>query len=337
MSKYQNLLLHLIGLLTRQGKEVLHRFYVEVVELMKDSGISKSHYWFQVVSEAECDSDMAKAVAERMNKKARELWEISDSNMGAAVEMLKTVSPRHVRLILETDSSTLKDLPQLCNKLAETKCRVSLEDFYSWKNPNKSATDLYFSKISNSSSSCSVDGLFGNFESCTPITEEMDHLDTLAVAISDDLQAAALRHSLTNIVTALAVMEKKLRNVALHIGKSVTASSLPKMVFNITDNIRFCLVLPHVEDIDVHWTVDVIEVLWPKGNCIINVGFPKSCLSHWGCEQLLKELHDHSLTGINIIITSSNITKQELQSLNTKENSLSLDVLEERSWFYGPI
>ncbi|CAL4119590.1 unnamed protein product [Meganyctiphanes norvegica] len=339
LSKYQNVLLHLMGLLTHRGKDVLHHFHAEVIELMKESvnrhseGF-KSHdasdYWFQVVSEAECDSEVAKTVAENMNKKNRERWDISDSNTRAAVEILKTVSPRIIHILLETDPSTLKYLPLLCDKLSESKCIVIIDDFYSWKNPKKSASDSYFSQISISSNRFRC--LFGNFRLCAAISEDMEMLDTLGLVISDDLQIELLKHTLTQTIPVLA--KEKLRHFALHIDKSVLASSLPQMMFDIDS---FSLVMSHVEDVDVNWTVDVIKALWSAGNSQLSIGFPCSCLSLLGCENLLKELSECSITGNRLRVTSPNITKEEVQSLNTTENDLSLAVFEEGSWLYGPM
>ncbi|KAK7084525.1 hypothetical protein SK128_006244 [Halocaridina rubra] len=66
LSDYQNVLIHFCGLLADNRNDALKDMAQELVELLKDSHINNSR-WLDVVWESECDNEIIKAVASRIN------------------------------------------------------------------------------------------------------------------------------------------------------------------------------------------------------------------------------------------------------------------------------
>ncbi|CAL4159425.1 unnamed protein product, partial [Meganyctiphanes norvegica] len=172
-NKFQNLLIHLIGLLTHAGEEVLHQFHVEVIELMKESGLRGST-WFQVVSETKCDRYVAKTVAENMTDVDKESWSINDSmNISAAICILDTVCPKKLEFKLETDP-TQSNINTLCNIMKNLDIEITLRDQHSWRNCESKGT--YLPILNIPSSRCKVVTLKTTVTSITEIPRSVKKL-----------------------------------------------------------------------------------------------------------------------------------------------------------------
>ncbi|CAL4100913.1 unnamed protein product, partial [Meganyctiphanes norvegica] len=174
MSKYQNLLVHLIGLMAYQGKEVLRQFYVEVIKLMKEAGL-RGQTWFHVVSEAKCDSDVAKTVTENMTDEDKEIWYINgSSDIAASIEMMKTVFPKKITIKLETDPVKIDKLEGLLMKVNQENIEIRMKDQYSWRNCHESKINLPI--LNTSSSRCVVKGLYTSVTSITELPTSLEYL-----------------------------------------------------------------------------------------------------------------------------------------------------------------
>lgn len=254
MSKYQNVLIHLIGLLTHQAqegkpREVLHRFQVEIIDLLKLSRLNTQNC-FHIVSEANCDSEVAKTIGNMMKEKKKEEWHVNDSaNMRAAVIIMTTYTPKYIRIDFQADISSQQDLQNLLSEIAKVNCEVSVKDAYSWREL-KRTKDSYLHHLL----SCEVKELYTAVVDVKmlPSTVSRLHLGIL----KDDANVCmdpGFQH-LTSHCT-------KLTRLGIHL---TAGSSLASFYHRLPDVLPYLYISGVTEDL-IGWMVDAAQELQPSG------------------------------------------------------------------------
>ncbi|XP_064079922.1 uncharacterized protein LOC135196975 isoform X2 [Macrobrachium nipponense] len=306
---YQNTLIHLSGLLALQDKEALHKYGIELVDILEESEIKDSQ-WLDLLAEADCDSLLSTSIAEHISGLV-----IEDGHTLAAIQLFKDLdSKTPVRVILQDEVKYIPQLDTLMEKLAERDCAVELLLNNHWKNPDNGLSTTYLEKLVNNSN-CRVTRFTGNLDNIEMLPKD---LEDVRLTISCNKQAEL-------ICKGIAELDKELHlsYIGIHVMKGVSPSFLkPLPVVKPNQKESGTIWLSDISDDDVSIACSLIKALHPPGMMFHSIMFPRCQLSLNGFECLLNELEqqqvkiskniksDSQVLGINEVPTLSKLTKK---------------------------
>lgn len=148
IKKLQNVLKHFAGLLYNKDGEVTENEANELVQLLKESGITDQEQWLDILGEVKCDQKTAKHIAKAVFK--GKFW-VKDSRIEEYISLMPYANPSHVVLDLTHDPDDIPHLKKLLEAISKHKCRVSLylHHHYRWPNKKKTSDDLLLCLLNN--------------------------------------------------------------------------------------------------------------------------------------------------------------------------------------------
>ncbi|XP_047502765.1 uncharacterized protein LOC125048227 isoform X2 [Penaeus chinensis] len=129
LPKYQNVLLHLSGLLN-DGKCTLNQHAEELVQLLTMAGTTEQQ-WLDIIAESECNESVVKHIAPKIEK----TLVVRDGHTGAAASIFSYLpESTPVKVILNCEITYIPHLDNFLEKLAKRHCYVELHFRHQWKN-----------------------------------------------------------------------------------------------------------------------------------------------------------------------------------------------------------
>ncbi|XP_050722970.1 uncharacterized protein LOC127001806 [Eriocheir sinensis] len=194
LAKYDNMLLHLTGLLTHQCPDMLHRYAEELVDILKEAEF-KGTKWLDILVEAKCDDTLATLLAPLNDL----CLIVHDGHMGAALALFKHLDTKiSVQVTLENEVTYIPRLDDMLCQLSQRDCAVEIFFQHQWKNKECGSSDEYLGKLQPGgcrSHGCRVTKFTGHLGtlSCLPETTtklkiafaNTEHAKQLLVELND--------------------------------------------------------------------------------------------------------------------------------------------------------
>ncbi|KAK8739058.1 hypothetical protein OTU49_017420 [Cherax quadricarinatus] len=281
LSDYQNVFLHLSGLLAHKYSTVLEKYAEELVDLLKNAKLKEAQ-WLDLVVETKCDDKMAALIAHEIKLQLV----VRDGHTGAALKMFDYLEPNvPVQIILENEVRYIPQLNELLDDLSRRECFVQLILKHQWKHNQYGTSDSLLQRLVNETgnSECRVSHFTGNLRSLAEIPVTITHL---RITLVNDKQATVICEELIRLVK-----KQKLDYLGVHVMKEVSPKALiPLPVVKAKVNECGTLWLSDVKDDQVDKACVVIRALLPPQGQYQSIMFPRSSIHVNKCEELLSEL-----------------------------------------------
>ncbi|XP_047468545.1 uncharacterized protein LOC125024824 [Penaeus chinensis] len=138
--KYQNIFIHLTGLLHLRGKPLAEERSKELVELLKATGIRDTSQWLDLLSEVKCDGSMSELLAKAMDLTGR--IEISDGHLAAFMRVLSHARPSLLDLTISGDPEDIPCLRDVLVGMIDTTWKVELRLRHDFRHPRAGGSIL---------------------------------------------------------------------------------------------------------------------------------------------------------------------------------------------------
>lgn len=304
LSKYHNTLIHLAGLLSKNGSDMVEQYAEEIVNLLVKSGVRDPEHWLNVVAEAECSPTMAKEVGKVI---IPDRWKVRDGHLQAASILLRHSSVRHIELDIDSDPRKLLGFVEFLQQLSQYPCDVHLNLHQHWQHPELDYSDDFFDHLRSQHGQAGfqvskVMGSVRNIVKLFPVVE------VLYLGIGKYYGQNSL-----NTPYYLKKMVTKAENLYLHVVPEVPLQALTQL-----PDKRFPIDLwfSGVDDTNVDWVGQAALKLQPPNTFFWSIRFPRSQLTVKGCEALATCLKGVRLGIDGVHICSPNITATDAESLN---------------------
>lgn len=116
LAKWQNILVHLMGLLYLEGRTMGEERSAELVALLKGAGVEGRSQWLSLLSEVKCEATVSRHVARVMDM--RGVVRVTDCHVAAYASVLPHAQPSSVEVHVSCDP---RDVPRLTELLTAMK------------------------------------------------------------------------------------------------------------------------------------------------------------------------------------------------------------------------
>ncbi|XP_069171434.1 uncharacterized protein [Procambarus clarkii] len=261
-SNYQNVFLHLSGLLAHKHRDDLKTYANELVAMLKEAKMKDSQ-WLDLVVETRCDDQMAVLIAKEITKQLV----VRDGHTGAALKMFGHLEPNiPVQIILENEVCYIPQLDELLDELSGRKCQVEFFLRHQWKHREYGTSDKLLQRLTSGTGHerCRVYRFTGNLE----------HLQVLPTTIDNLRITLTCNEHATAICSELATLVRKqqLLYLGVHVMAGVSPESLiPLPVIKAKNGECGTLWISDVRDDMVDQACQVIRALLPPGGLFEHV------------------------------------------------------------------
>ncbi|ROT63619.1 hypothetical protein C7M84_018490 [Penaeus vannamei] len=138
--KYQNILIHLTGLLHLEGKTLSKTRARELVELLKATGIQDTSQWLDLLSEVKCNGTVIELLAEAMDLIGI-IW-LTDGLLAGFLCVLSHACPSPLILDISGDPEDIPCLSDLLRATKDKTWRVWLRLHYDFRHPRAGGSVL---------------------------------------------------------------------------------------------------------------------------------------------------------------------------------------------------
>ncbi|XP_045583761.2 uncharacterized protein [Procambarus clarkii] len=303
IGKYQNVLVHVAGLLHLTMDQVPEALVREVVALLHESGMWRESQWLDLLENTNVLSVTAKAVAPFINSKRG--IDISDSRVRSYAALLPHLKPSKVSISIKSDPSALPCLPDLLAGLTRHHCvMLSLEHHY--YHDHTTTSDHILQCLQPLSELKVFMGcLSGDY-----VAALAPSLEQLYLAVVSDDQA---RFLLPQLHTALTSRLPQL--VVLQV--RVAAEVFPAALVPLPEARRVWLDLSGVSDTCVSHACHVASKLQPPGG-YWTIGFLGATLTAAGCQELMLGLDHYKVKVEKLVVPDlDTLSRHEENQLKT--------------------
>nr|XP_045622412.1 uncharacterized protein LOC123772998 [Procambarus clarkii] len=311
VSDYQNVYLHLSGLLAHKHPDVLQSYAKELVVLLEDTKM-KDAQWLDLVVETMCDNNMAALIAKYISKQLV----VRDGHTAAALKMFDHLEPNiPVQIIMENEVCYIPQLDELLNELSGRKCEVEFYLKYQFKHSHQYGTsDSLLQRLTQGTREerCRVSRFTGNLKTLTSLPETVHNL---RITLSNNEHAQVICSELDTAFKA------QIEYLGVHVTAGVTPDAVKPLPVIMSHN-KECATLwmSDVVDDTLDQACRVIRALLPPGGQYRSIMFPRSKISVAKCKELLTtlactEVRVKDKGGIRL--SSPDITKTQLDLLKT--------------------
>ncbi|XP_042892251.1 uncharacterized protein LOC122266531 isoform X1 [Penaeus japonicus] len=254
LAKYQNVFIHLTGLLHLRGKPLPESRSIELVNLLAATGIRDTSQWLDLISEVKCDDNFTELLARQLKGKTR----ISDSHLATFMRVLNHAEPSPLLLIIKGDPEDTPYLRELLAAIGEKRWEVRLYLTHDFRHPRAdgSVLDVTLQQLFNSATLRVTE--FEGQLSGSALAALPSGLEGLRLAVKDDHHYQALLPALSSLPGRL----PELRSLELHVAAGQDAAllrPLPEMKF-------LSLIMSGVKKVPVERTSRVVRALQsPRG------------------------------------------------------------------------
>lgn len=285
LAKYENMLLHLTGLLTHQCPDMLHKYADELVDILKEADF-KGTKWLDILVEAKCDATLATLLAPLNDLQLI----VRDGHMGAALALFKYLDTNiPVQVILENEVTYIPHLDDMLCQLSQRDCAVQIFFKHQWKNKECGSSDEYLGKLQPegcSSYGCSVTKFTGHLGtlSCLPETTT-----ELKIAFANTEHAKQLLVELNDLVNK----SGDITYIGIHVMSEVRPDGLtPLPVLKPLQGRETGSLWLSGVDKDWEMKCRVIRALLPAEGMFNSIMFPQCNFTAKRCTDILKCLKE---------------------------------------------
>lgn len=203
--KYQNVLIHLAGLLHLNGRTVQQSTAMELVTLLKSSGMVDRKQWLDLLTEVKCDPAVTKYIAQQVPQVVKGEIDVKDSSVAAYASLLLYAQPESVRVVITENPENIPCMEDMIKALAQLDCKVNIYIEHDFRYP-RSCNISFDNALQLVLSRCKVEEFRGclNKVKALPITLKELHLiivsDSHAQELLPDLQASLLNVPQLNLL-----------------------------------------------------------------------------------------------------------------------------------------
>ncbi|XP_069937008.1 uncharacterized protein [Cherax quadricarinatus] len=198
MNKYQNVVIHVAGLLHLELDQVPETAAREVVHLLQESGMRDNDQWLHLLDNTNMSPVIVKEISHLFNTK--ETIEVHDGRVRSCVALLPHLSSCKVEIEIHGDPGDLPDLPDLLAALTHHHC-TQLELRHHYHHADTTTTDDNLLELLPHRSHLEV------FWGCLTgggvrLLQECHNLRDLHLAVVSDHHAGCLLPQLHHTVTS---------------------------------------------------------------------------------------------------------------------------------------
>ncbi|XP_063615619.1 uncharacterized protein LOC134788719, partial [Penaeus indicus] len=140
LDKYQNILIHLTGLLHLRGKPLPEERSKELTELLKATGIRDTSQWLDLLSEVKYDGTMSELLAKAMDLTKN--ITISDGHLAAFLRVLSHARPSLLNLDISGDPEDIPCLREGLMGMIDATWKVELRLRHDFRHPRAGGSVL---------------------------------------------------------------------------------------------------------------------------------------------------------------------------------------------------
>ncbi|XP_063591687.1 uncharacterized protein LOC134768814 [Penaeus indicus] len=181
LKKFQNVLVHLTGLVDNGGEICRKEILSEIVKLLRRSGIDDEQAWLDILSDIKINDaitkEVSKYIPDIMNLNGH--IEITDSRVATYAKMIPHAKPTRVTISIDNDPEQVPCLQDLMEALYYMTCETELFFYHDFLHPN--------------SDTLGVDSPLPQLFKVSRVTKFMGHIDqALLRKLPDDLRMACV-------------------------------------------------------------------------------------------------------------------------------------------------
>ncbi|XP_042207320.1 NACHT, LRR and PYD domains-containing protein 10-like [Homarus americanus] len=303
LNKYQNILMHLAGLLTKKSN-MLEKYAEEIVNFLVKSGVRNPEQWLNVLTEAECNPVLAEHISKVIFK---DRWKVRDGNIQAASALLKFVKVENIELDISNDPQSLPGFVELLHQVSQFECVIQLYLHHHWRHIEMDCSDDFLNhlKVQQHHTGLQV----------TKIMVSVKNISVLFPTL-DILYLGIGKEYVENTVDSpdyLTTRMTKLQFLYLHVLARVPLEVLPQLPKKM---LMVDLWFSSVKDEDVEWVGKATLKLQGVKIIFWSIRFPRSELTVNGCKLLATHLEGVRLGMSGVQVSSSRIKAVEVEELN---------------------
>lgn len=304
INKYQNVLIHLIGLLKNDGENTLQKHAKELVGLLNKSGVKDSEQWLDILAEADCAPVIMEEVVQFM---PTHRWSVRDGHLKSALVLFPNVPVRQVDFLIEKNPNSVPYLKEMLQQVASTNCEIQLNLHYQWQHPEAETSDeiLEYIKPLPSQSGCRLIKFMGSLDNLSQLSPHKK-VEQVYIAFGKSFAKSAVGSK--DVLKTMRNMDYLYINIlaGLPIEKLPT---LPETRFPID------LWLTHVNDSHEEWIKAVGDKFKLLTTQVWSIRFPRSSLTERGCVCLIGALKDMNIGKDGVWVSSPHITAESADKL----------------------
>ncbi|XP_066966650.1 uncharacterized protein [Macrobrachium rosenbergii] len=326
LSRYQKVLIHLIGLLKLEAS-LSEKYASELVDLLKETNLTDSEEWLNILTETDCEVNIVPKVREILSGK-NHLY-VRDGHLKAAACVLQNLEFQFVNIDTFSDPGKLGYLKDVLKSLSSRKTCIHLSLLHHWQYPEQGWSDDFLHCLlkKNKAKLTHFKGSVKSLPSLSKQTEVLYLALGTPYAKHKDQSSDFISKSLAD-----------LEYLYIHITGGIAVECLPDLpekLFHID------LWFSGIDDASANWVANAVEKLARRYRPFWSIRFPRSTLTTDGCIKLAKLLKGRTAVGKDgVIISSKHISQDDVQTIETAflvEVSCSFHLLDEvRIWSLSP-
>lgn len=302
LAKWQNILVHLMGLLYLEGRTMGEERSAELVALLKGAGVEGRSQWLSLLSEVKCEATVSRHVAQVMDM--RGVVRVTDCHVAAYASVLPHAQPSSVEVHVSCDP---RDVPRLTELLTAMKgktwaTKMEFQDDFRHPKAGGSVLDEHLRQIFQQPRGEVLK--FKGQLSAAAASALPRSLQELQLVLLDDAHYDALRPSLSSL--------PRLKGLLLHVAVGVSGAALQPLPH--VDHLG--LIFDHVGEDTVEWASGVARKLHP-GKGYFHLLFPGLGKSLTACYRLLEELSRCGVRVRRSVLVSPAVAQADFVALNS--------------------
>ncbi|KAG7158435.1 NACHT, LRR and PYD domains-containing protein 12-like, partial [Homarus americanus] len=285
LRKYQNVLIHLAGIYHLEGA-IGDSTAKELVTLLRDSGMTDSRQWVDLLSDVRCDATVTKYIVQYIPEMVTGKIVLEETNIMVYTSLLPHLRPHSLEININShpeDFTLVYDLMDVMVKYV--KCEVDINFEYDFKHPRHCSTK--FDKALHCVlQNCQVRKFKGQLSSVNVKTLPQSLVEPYLSVSGNDLE-------LTSALCSLNQRIPSLFRLGIHVPVGVQPSLLPRPLPEAYG--KMFLALSGLDAVHLVWAAEVAKQLLPCRKEYWILCFPESNLSDQDLQDLGNQLMVHQV------------------------------------------
>ncbi|XP_042210142.1 uncharacterized protein LOC121857968 [Homarus americanus] len=292
LTKYQNVLVHLTGILyVDGGGEVKEDKAEELVRLLHSSGMTDESQWEDLINDVKCDATLCKYVAKHIpHLVTGDIW-VRDSSVSVYTTLLPLGRPDNITVRIDGDPDNIPHMVDLMKVVAAcNNCDVAITMDHHWKHPDTCSPSLD-SALQDVFKRGQVRQFKGQLSGAA-VRSPPHTMWGLHLVITD--KDPDLVPALTSLWTRVHLIW-----LGLHVPAGVPPALLPSPLLGLDSLV---LVLSGVDATHIDWAAQVSQQLQPVNWDYDSLVFPRCLLSDQELGVLASQLRRNHVRPTKLVV-----------------------------------